>query len=216
MYPFPNCLVPCIVVSSSVTGSQPLVPSHPPKEKAQSCLNDTPDTTTYQKVVSNRLLRRHALVILRRRLEDAIPPARRRPLLLGQGHGFEPRRHRPTISSTPTPTRIPITPRHDPTITRVLAQLQNSRHVAAAIAVVWRRPHRHDARVEHLLEALHDELVRARHEREVVVVVEALHDVGAEEEAGAARGEAPAVDLVRVAPEKVAHGAFVGHFLLAV
>lgn len=47
-------------------------------------------------------------------------------------------------------------------------------------------------------------------------MVEALDDVGAEEEARAARREAPAVDLVRVAPQQVAHGAFVGHFLFAV
>lgn len=41
-------------------------------------------------------------------------------------------------------------------------------------------------------------------------------DVGAEEEARAAGGETPAFDLVRVGPEEVAHGAFVGDFLLAV
>lgn len=47
-------------------------------------------------------------------------------------------------------------------------------------------------------------------------MVEAFDDVGAEEEAGAPRAEAPAVDFVRVRPEEVAHGAFVGDFLFAV
>lgn len=47
-------------------------------------------------------------------------------------------------------------------------------------------------------------------------MVETLHDVGAEEEARAARGKAPAVDLVRVRPEEIAHGAFVGDFLFAI
>ena len=56
----------------------------------------------------------------------------------------------------------------------------------------------------------------ARNEREVVLPVEVADDVGAEEEARAARGQAPAFDLVRVGPEEVAHGAFMGDFLLAV
>ena len=47
-------------------------------------------------------------------------------------------------------------------------------------------------------------------------MVEVADYVAAEEEAGAAGGEAPAFDLVGVAPEEVAHGAFVGDFLLAV
>ena len=53
-------------------------------------------------------------------------------------------------------------------------------------------------------------------QREVVLPIEVTDDVGAEEEAGAARREAPAFNLVRVGPEKVAHGALVGDFLLAV
>mgnify|MGYP004502308625 CR=1 FL=1 len=51
---------------------------------------------------------------------------------------------------------------------------------------------------------------------QIVLVVEALDNVCAEEEACAARGQTPAVDLVGVGPEEVAHGAFVGDFLLAV
>ena len=47
-------------------------------------------------------------------------------------------------------------------------------------------------------------------------MVEVLDDVGAEEETGAAGGEAPAVDVVWIGPEEIAHGAFVGYFLLAV
>ena len=47
-------------------------------------------------------------------------------------------------------------------------------------------------------------------------MVERLDDVLAEQEAGPARGEPPAVDVVRVRPEEVAHGALVGHLLLAV
>ncbi len=45
---------------------------------------------------------------------------------------------------------------------------------------------------------------------------EGLGDVPAEEEAGAARGEAPALDVVWVGPEEVAHGPVVRDFLFAV
>lgn len=53
-------------------------------------------------------------------------------------------------------------------------------------------------------------------EGEVVALVEDLDDIGAEEEAGAPGGEAPAVDFVGVGPEEVAHGSFVGDFLFAI
>ena len=56
----------------------------------------------------------------------------------------------------------------------------------------------------------------AGYQGEVVAVVEAFYYVGAEKEACAAGGEAPAVDLVGVRPEEVAHGAFVGDFLFPV
>ena len=56
----------------------------------------------------------------------------------------------------------------------------------------------------------------ARDQGEVVLVVEMLYDFAAKEEASAARGEAPAVDLVGVGPEEIAHGTFVRDFLFAV
>ena len=58
--------------------------------------------------------------------------------------------------------------------------------------------------------------MRAGDEGEVVAVVEMLDNVGAEEKASAPRRESPAVDLVGVGPEEVAHCAFVRDFLLAV
>ena len=53
-------------------------------------------------------------------------------------------------------------------------------------------------------------------EAQIVLVVEVFNYVGAEEETSTAGGEAPAVNVVWIGPEKIAHGAFVGHFLLAV
>lgn len=65
------------------------------------------------------------------------------------------------------------------------------------IAIIRRAPDGDDGAVEHDLVALHGELVRARDEVERVVVCEGLRDVAAEEEAGAARGEAPACDVCK-------------------
>lgn len=103
------------------------------------------------------------------------------------------------------------------------------------IAIIRRAPDGDDGAVEHDLVALHGELVRARDEVERVVVREGFGDVAAEEEARAARGEAPACDVCRwgelggsgevteegdgtvgVGPEEVAHGSVVRDFLLTV
>lgn len=65
------------------------------------------------------------------------------------------------------------------------------------IAIIRRAPDGDDGAVEHDLVALHGELVRARDEVECVVVCEGFGDVAAEEEAGAARGEAPACDVCK-------------------
>ena len=58
--------------------------------------------------------------------------------------------------------------------------------------------------------------MRARNQTKVVLVIEALDDIRAKQEPGSSRRQAPAVNLVWIGPQKVAHGAFVGHFLLAV
>lgn len=58
--------------------------------------------------------------------------------------------------------------------------------------------------------------MRSRYEREVVLVVEALDNVGTEEKSGASRRESPTVYLIGIGPQQVAHGAFMRHLLLAV
>jgi len=50
----------------------------------------------------------------------------------------------------------------------------------------------------------------------LVGLVELGADVAAEKVAGAARRQAPALDVLRVAPQQVAHGAVVRHLLLPV
>ena len=64
--------------------------------------------------------------------------------------------------------------------------------------------------------ALHDELVRAHDELEVVRRQELLRDVRAEGVARAARRDAPPAALVGVRPDEVAHGPLVGDLLEAV
>lgn len=53
-------------------------------------------------------------------------------------------------------------------------------------------------------------------ETEVVFVIEAFDNVGTEKESSTTRRKTPAVDLVWIRPEKVAHRAFMWDFLLAV
>jgi hypothetical protein len=76
-----------------------------------------------------------------------------------------------------------------------LVQLEDAGHVAAAIAVVGRAPHRHDGVFKHELVALEHELMRAGDEIEAVCMRELQRHVGTEEIAGAAGRHAPALDL---------------------
>lgn len=106
----------------------------------------TTTSPTHQEIIRHRLLRRHAPKILRRRLKNPIPPA-----------GAFPPAH-----ARRNPADLTIRPLHHPAGTRILAQLQDGGDIAAAIAIVGRAPHGHDTAIEHLLEALHDQLVGAR------------------------------------------------------
>ena len=63
---------------------------------------------------------------------------------------------------------------------------------------------------------LHDELMRARNQRQPVVVVERLRYVLAEGVSRAAGRDAPAAPVVRVGPQQIAHRALMGDFLDAV
>lgn len=196
-----------------------------------------------QKILRHGLLGRHATTTLRRGLEDTIPSARGSQIPHDGTRacaGSAPRTVRAnshvsvaytvhTSASTTSTSKTEVLPDgfasslcavrapDTASMAQVLADLENGSDIAAAVAVVRGAPDGDDAAVEHFLPAFHDELVGAGDHGDVVAVVELAHDVVAEEEAGAARGEAPGVDrVVRVGPEEVAHRAFVGHFLFAV
>jgi hypothetical protein len=98
-----------------------------------------------------------------------------------------------------------------------VADLEHARHVAAAVAVVGRAPHRaQPVVVEHLV-ALLAELMRAQDVVHVVDGEKLLDDLGAKRVAGAAGREAELVAVrVRVGPDEVRHGPFVGDFAEAV
>lgn len=78
---------------------------------------------------------------------------------------------------------------------QVLVEREDRGDVAAPVAVVGRAPDGHDRVVEHELVALHDELVRARDEVEIVRVHKLPDDVAAEQEAGPARRQSPSFDV---------------------
>ena len=160
------------------------------KGKGGRCNEAGNDTTrldsTYQKVIRNRFLGRHASTILRRGLEHSVPPAWAWSLraYAADGEGFLTANV--TIGSC------------DCSLLAFFSQLQDGSYITAAIAVIGRAPYGHDTGVEHLLEAFHDELMGAADEAEVVAVVEMLDDIGAEQEACSSRRESPAIDFIRV------------------
>ena len=58
--------------------------------------------------------------------------------------------------------------------------------------------------------------MRPCYERQVVHVIETFYNVSPKQKPGSPRTEAPAVNLVWIGPEEVAHGTFVRDFLLSV
>ena len=64
------------------------------------------------------------------------------------------------------------------------------------------------------LVSLHDELMGAADEVDIVGMVELAHHIGAEEETGTTGTDAPALRVLRVRPQQITHWTVVGHFLL--
>lgn len=172
-------------------------------------LISTSRSASSQKVIGHGLLGRHAPRVLRRGLKDAIAP--RGPAGLCDGLF----RH-DAGGSAVTAVDVTVAARNDAGAGTVVAELHNGCNVAAAVAVIGRRPDGDDGVVEHFLEAFHNELVSTRDHRKVVAVVENFDNIGAEEKACASRRETPAVDLVGIGPQEVAHGSLVRNFLLPI
>ncbi|KAG7730348.1 hypothetical protein KL933_000143 [Ogataea haglerorum] len=99
----------------------------------------------------------------------------------------------------------------------VVVERQHGSHVAAPVAVVGRRPDGHEAAVEHLLVALHDQLVGAGNQTEAVFEQKPLGLGVAEQVARAARRHRPGRDVfLGVGPQQVAHEPVVRDLLFAV
>ena len=63
---------------------------------------------------------------------------------------------------------------------------------------------------------LHYQLMGSGDQRQTIVMVESLRDVLSESVTGTTGRNAPSTTVVRVRPQEIAHGAFVGYFLDAV
>ena len=80
---------------------------------------------------------------------------------------------------------------------QVLIKLEDGGDVAAPIAVVGRRPDSHERVGEHVLVALHHELMRTGDELDGIRRVELLHHITTKEVARTARREAPSINILR-------------------
>jgi len=98
----------------------------------------------------------------------------------------------------------------------MLVQLENSGDIPASVAVVGRRPDGEHGLTKVPLVALHDELMGAADEVDVVGRVELLDDVAAKQIPRPSRGHSPPLTVFWVGPEQVTHGTVVGDLLLAV
>ena len=142
----------------------------------------------HQEIVGHRLLRRHASGILRSGLEYSISPSRslhQRCIVRDCGY---------------VAIDIAIVPLYNAAIRCVFVELQYRGNVPAPVAIVGGRPDSHNLGVEHLFMPFHDQLMGACDEREVVDMVEALHNVGPEQKSCPSRRQTPSINIVGIAP----------------
>ena len=100
---------------------------------------------------------------------------------------------------------------------QLIVDVQDGSDVTATVAVVRGGPNRDEVRVlEPVLEAVHDKLMGASHEVQVVEVVELSRHLGAEEPAGTTGRNSPGVDVLGVGPHEIAEGTLVRHLHAAV
>ena len=98
-----------------------------------------------------------------------------------------------------------------------IVELQNGGDISTAITIVWCGPDRQDRLVKVPLVSFHHQLMGPTDQLNVVVLVEFLRHVRAEQVAGPARTDAPSVaGVLRVRPQEITHRAVVRHFLFPV
>jgi len=85
-------------------------------------------------------------------------------------------------------------------LSEMFVKFEYRSNISTSVAIVRRAPDGDDRALEHELVALHRELVCTRDEVDAVVARERLRDVSAEQEAGAPRRQAPALDVVWIGP----------------
>lgn len=96
---------------------------------------------------------------------------------------------------------------------QILVQHQHRRHVLAPIAVIRRRPHRHQVRPrEHILESLLHHLMRAADQLQSVRFRELVHRALPKNEACPAGRLTEPIHVVWVRPNQVREGARRGDF----
>jgi len=98
----------------------------------------------------------------------------------------------------------------------MLINLHNRCLITAAIAVVWRTEDCNHISILAPIISFHDQLVSSSDQRQPVVVIKRLGDILAKSVSSSSRTNAPAAPIVRVAPQQVAHWAFMWYLLDAI
>lgn len=100
---------------------------------------------------------------------------------------------------------------------QVVVDVEDRGNITATVAVVGCRPNRNQVGIfEPVLEAVHNQLMGAGHELEIVDMVILGSNLGAKKPASTSRRDSPRVDVLGVRPHQITEGSFVWHFHSAV
>jgi len=98
----------------------------------------------------------------------------------------------------------------------LLINLHDTCFVSTPVAVVRCREDSDNRFVMTPIVPVHHQLMRPRNEFKIICVIEVLRDVLAKCEACTSRRNTPAMSVIWVRPQEIAHWSFVGHFNLSI
>ena len=101
-------------------------------------------------------------------------------------------------------------------VVHLLVNFHHSCLVTATVAIVGRTEYCDNSLLVGPVKAIHDQLVGARNQLQIVGVIEVLRNVLSKCEPGTSGRDTPTMPVIWVRPQEIAHGSFVRHFNLSI
>lgn len=96
---------------------------------------------------------------------------------------------------------------------QMLINLHDRSLVTTSVAVIWSAEDGHHISVLAPIVSLHDQLMCSGHQCETVVMIECFRDILTKGVTCTSWTDTPSASVIRITPEEIAHGSFMGNLL---